>query len=145
MTAPPKRGRAAASSAGERLRQDRAVAWNRWTERLVEGGTHPDPRFTFANERTFLAWIRTSLALVAAGIGVDAFADDFPEWGRHALATLLVVMGGLLSAVAFRRWFQAEAALRHGRPLPSNRLAPIIAYGLSLGAVLALVLVFLER
>lgn len=138
-------GRPWSDTAGSGLGQDRAVAWNRWTDRLVEEGTHPDPRFTFANERTFLAWIRTALALVAAGIGVDAFADDFPEWGRHALATLLVVMGGVLAAVAFRRWFRAEAALRHGQPLPANRLAPIIAYGLSLGAVLALVLVFLER
>lgn len=121
------------------------MARTRWTDRLAEGGTHPDPRFSFANERTFLAWIRTSLALVAAGIGVDAFAEDFPEWGRHALAALLVVMGGLLAASAFRRWFRSESALRHGQPLPSNRLAPIIAYGLSIGAVLALLLVFLER
>lgn len=127
------------------VRQDRGVARTRWTDQLADEGAHPDPRFTFANERTFLAWIRTSLALVAAGIGVDAFAEDFPEWGRHALATLLVVMGGLLAASAFRRWFQAEVALRHGRPLPTNRLAPIIAYGLSAGAVLALLLVFLER
>lgn len=117
----------------------------RWTRQLVDGGSTPDPRFSFANERTFLAWIRTSLALVAAGIGVDAFATDLPEWGRQALSALLVVMGGLLAASAFRRWFRAEVALRHGDPLPTNRLAPIIAYGLSIGAVLALVLVFLER
>lgn len=118
---------------------------SRWSDQLADDGSHPDPRFSFANERTFLAWIRTSLALVAAGIGVDAFATDVPEWGRHALASLLVVMGGLLAASAFRRWFRAEVALRHSEPLPTNRLAPIIAYGLTLGAVLALVLVFLER
>lgn len=117
----------------------------RWTNQLTDDGAHPDPRFSFANERTFLAWIRTSLALVAAGIGVDAFATDLPEWGRHALSALLVVMGGLLAASAFRRWFRAEVALRHGQPLPTNRLAPIIAYGLTIGAVLALALVFLER
>jgi putative membrane protein len=117
----------------------------RWTNQLTDEGAHPDPRFSFANERTFLAWIRTSLALVAAGIGVDAFATDLPEWGRHALSALLVVMGGLLAASAFRRWLRAEVALRHGEPLPTNRLAPIIAYGLTIGAVLALVLVFLER
>ena len=118
---------------------------SRWTSQLTDDGAHPDPRFSFANERTFLAWIRTSLALVAAGIGVDAFATDLPEWGRHALSALLVVMGGLLAASAFRRWLRAEVALRHGDPLPTNRLAPIIAYGLTIGAVLALVLVFLER
>jgi hypothetical protein len=30
----------------------------------------PDYRFTFANERTFLAWIRTALALIAGGVAV---------------------------------------------------------------------------
>jgi putative membrane protein len=119
--------------------------WARWTDRLTDEGAHPDPRFSFANERTFLAWIRTSLALVAAGLGVDAFATDVPTWGRRSLAALLVVMGGVLSASAFWRWFRSEVALRHDQPLPPNRLAPVIAYGLTLGALLALVLVFLER
>jgi putative membrane protein len=31
-------------------------------------GTEPDYRFTLANERTFLAWIRTALALLAGGV-----------------------------------------------------------------------------
>ncbi len=118
---------------------------SRWAKRLAGGGIDPDPRFTFANERTFLAWIRTALALVAAGVAVDAFATDIPEWGRRSLGSLLVILGGLLSASAFRRWLRAEAALRQGEPLPTNQLAPIIAYGLSLGAGLALVLVLLER
>jgi putative membrane protein len=117
----------------------------RWADRLTDEGAHPDPRFSFANERTFLAWIRTSLALVAAGLGVDAFATEVPEWGRRSLAALLVVMGGTLSASAFWRWLRSESALRHGRPLPTPRLAPVIAYGLTLGALLALVLVFLDR
>jgi len=30
-------------------------------------GEEPDPRFTLADERAFLAWMRTSLALLAAG------------------------------------------------------------------------------
>ncbi|MGB6454192.1 MAG: DUF202 domain-containing protein, partial [Streptosporangiaceae bacterium] len=32
--------------------------------------TEPDARFTLANQRTFLAWSRTALALVAAGLGI---------------------------------------------------------------------------
>lgn len=117
----------------------------RWVRRLTDDGVDPDPRFSFANERTFLAWIRTSLALVAAGIAVDAFADDLPEWGRRSLAGMLVVLGGLMSAGAFRRWFRSEVALRRSEPLPANQLAPIIAYGLSVGAGLALVLVLLDQ
>lgn len=118
---------------------------SRWAKRLTDEGADPDPRFTFANERTFLAWIRTSLALVAAGVGVDAFATDIPTWGRRSLAGLLVVLGGLLSISAFQRWLRSERALRQSEPLPTNRLAPVIAYGLSIGAGLALVLVLLDR
>jgi putative membrane protein len=118
---------------------------SRWADRLTAVGSEPDPRFSFANERTFLAWIRTSLALVATGVGVDAFAIDVPDWGRRSLAGLLVVLGGVLSVVAFRRWIRSEEALRRSLPLPTNLLAPIIAYGLSIGATLALVLVLLDR
>src|SRR3954462_10286719 len=60
-----------------------------WWNDLVDEGAAPDPRFTFANERTFLAWIRTSLALIAGGLGVDAFAHDLPAWSRTALASVL--------------------------------------------------------
>lgn len=34
----------------------------------------PDPRFSLANERTVLAWLRTSLAFVAAGLGAATAA-----------------------------------------------------------------------
>lgn len=115
-----------------------------WRARLAGQGTEPDPRFTFANERTFLAWIRTSLALVAAGMGVDAFAKDVPTWGRQSLAGLLIVLGGSLALFAFQRWYRSEQAIRLSLPLPINRLAPIIALGLSIGAGLALVLILLE-
>jgi putative membrane protein len=67
---------------------------SRFAERLLPGGTEPDPRFTLANERTFLAWIRTSLALLAGGIAVEAFTTDvFPEPIRHGLSVLLLLLG----------------------------------------------------
>jgi putative membrane protein len=115
-----------------------------WVQRLRATGTDPDPRFSFANERTFLAWIRTSLALMAAGVGVEAFATDLSPWGRQALASLLVVLAGLLAAGAFRRWLRSEEALRSALPLPPHQLAPIIGYGLSLSAVLALVMIVVD-
>ena len=46
------------------------------SHRVLRGGTEPDPRFTLANERTFLAWIRTSLAFLAGGIAIEAFTGD---------------------------------------------------------------------
>jgi putative membrane protein len=116
-----------------------------WTRRLREEGHEPDPRFSFANERTFLAWIRTSLALIAAGLGVDAFATDLPSWGRTSLAGMLVFLGGMLAASSFQRWFRAELAMRHSAPLPLNRLAPILGVGISLGAALALVLLLSQQ
>jgi len=112
-----------------------------WARRLREEGEEPDARFSFANERTFLAWIRTSLALVATGLGVDAVATDLPSWGRRSLASALVVLGGAMAASSFGRWLRAEVAMRQSSPLPLNRLAPVVAFGLTLGAGLAVVLI----
>ena len=116
-----------------------------WERRLREEGREPDPRFSFANERTFLAWIRTSLALIAAGLGIDAFATELPPWGRRSLAGVLILLGGVLAASSFGRWFRAELAMRQSSPLPLNRLAPILAYGISIGAGLAIVLILAEQ
>jgi putative membrane protein len=55
-------------------------------------GTEPDPRFSFANERTFLAWSRTALALVVAGLAVTQLLLPFPgiPWGRHIIGVPLM-------------------------------------------------------
>src|SRR5690625_7868916 len=89
--------------------------------RSLQEGQDPDPRFTLANERTFLAWIRTSLALLAGGIAVEAFTQDiFDDTARKVLGTTLLVLGGMLAASAAFRWFRGEAAVRQARssPLP---------------------------
>ena len=109
-----------------------------WVARLRAHGTDPDPRFTFANERTFLAWIRTALALLAAGIGLAAFAGDaLPEGVRRAVAAALLVLGATLAVAAFVRWLRSERALREGRSLPGLAIAPVLA---GVVAVCALVL-----
>ncbi len=117
-----------------------------WVSRLRAEGSDPDPRFSFANERTFLAWIRTSLALMAAGIGLEAFG---PELGatiiRPLLASLLVLVGVLTGGASFRRWLQSERALRRSQPLPVPLLAPLLAYGVAIIAVAALVSLLLAR
>ena len=59
---------------------------SRWAQRLRSTGSEPDPRITFANERTFLAWIRTSLALIAAGVALEALVDGL---GRPGVAAAL--------------------------------------------------------
>ncbi|MDQ0691216.1 YidH family protein [Arthrobacter sp. W4I7] len=111
-------------------------------ERLLPGGTEPDPRFTLANERTFLAWIRTSLALLAGGIAIEAFtADLFLEPVRKGIAVLLLTLGMLLSAGAALRWIRVERSMRNKAPLPLPLIVPLLAGAGALAA--AVVLVFI--
>ena len=87
-----------------------------------EQGTEPDPRFTFANERTFLAWSRTALALVVAGLGIVQLLPPFPgvPVGRHLLGIPLIVLGAVLAVVAYAEWVRNQRALRRGQPLPRS-------------------------
>ena len=101
---------------------------SRLADRLLGGGQEPDPRFTLANERTFLAWIRTSMALLAGAIAVDAFADPALTGAARTFLALLLTSLGLLTAVAAGlRWLGVERALRQGRPLPMPLLVPLLA------------------
>ena len=117
---------------------------SRFAERLLPGGTEPDPRFTLANERTFLAWIRTSLALLAGGIAVEAFTTDvFPEPIRRGLSVLLLLLGMLLSAGSAVRWLRVEASLRSNRPLPLPLIGPLLAAGCAVAAAVVIAVVVL--
>ncbi|WP_457963612.1 DUF202 domain-containing protein [Arthrobacter sp. D1-29] len=111
-------------------------------ERLLPGGTEPDPRFTLANERTFLAWIRTSLALLAGGIAIEAFtADLFLEPVRKGLAVLLLLLGMLLSAGSAVRWIRVERSMRNKTPLPLPLIVPLLAGAGALAAAAVLIFV----
>lgn len=116
-----------------------------WAGRLLAEGRDPDPRFSLANERTFLAWIRTALALIAAGIGL-AIADDLVEAPlRHVLSIGSAATGALVAALAFRRWLRTERALRRAETLPPPALAPVMAYGLAAASIVLLVTVLVTR
>lgn len=117
----------------------------RWTERLLADGTDPDPRFTLANERTFLAWIRTALAVIAAGVGTALSGGLVAAPLRDALAAGFTCTGGLIAVLAFRRWLRTERALRRAESLPPPALAPVMAYGLAAAAVLLLVALLAAR
>jgi putative membrane protein len=113
----------------------------RWVEPPGNEGAEPDPRFTLANERTFLAWIRTALALVAGGIGLEAFVPRLGVPGlRQALSVCLVLLGSAVSATAWTRWVRTQRALRVGAPLPAPRLAPLLAFGIAAVALVTVVL-----
>ncbi|EAA7088472.1 DUF202 domain-containing protein [Salmonella enterica] len=85
-------------------------------------GKKPDYRFTLANERTFLAWIRTALALMAGAVGVDQFSPQLSSpLLRHSLALSLVVAGSVLGGLAWRRWRHNEYAMRLDQQLSYSR------------------------
>jgi putative membrane protein len=108
-----------------------------------DDGTEPDPRFTFANERTFLAWSRTALALIVAGLGVVQLLPPFPgvPWGRHVLGVPLIVFGAIVAVTAYTEWARSQRAMRHSQPLPRSIMPLIMAVVVAAMAVLAAVVV----
>lgn len=113
----------------------------RWPRQVYGRGEEPDARFTFANERTFLAWIRTALALLATGVALEGLSVPAADNARRLLVTILVVLGAVASGGAFVRWARAERALRESRPLPSPSLAPLLAFGVVVVGAIAVVAV----
>ena len=108
-------------------------------------GDEPDPRFSLANERTALAWMRTALALVAGGVAVVSVSalQGLPHWS--ALVGGAACLGGALLAVrAVTSWARVERALRLREPLPSPRALVSLAGGVIVFAVVAVMLAVLE-
>ncbi len=105
-------------------------------------GEHPDYRFSLANERTFLAWVRTALGLLAGGVAVVALLDDVGHPAlRLSVGALLLLLAVLLPPLAYRRWSATERALRTGQSLPEPGLLRLVAVGLVVVAVLVAALV----
>lgn len=94
------------------------MAFSRWQRE----GREPDYRFSLANERTFLAWIRTALAVVGGGVLFRQFASDT---GSHTLnfyiAVSITVLGGMMAIAAYLRWKSHEIAMRLDQPLVVGR------------------------
>ena len=105
----------------------------RW---VYDAGADPDPRFTLANERTFLAWVRTALAMLAGGVALHALGLPQTEWLRTALAIALVLFGGLTCVFALLRWARVERAMRTRQPLPAFNLGFLMTGAVVVGAVL---------
>ena len=118
---------------------------SRISEALLPGGEEPDPRFTLANERTFLAWIRTALAFIAGGIALEAFAGTaIADPWRTVLSLFIVIIGLLLSLGATVRWLRVEASMRHGRPLPLPLLAPLLGLAGAIAAAVVVAVIVLQ-
>ncbi len=91
-------------------------------------GQDPDYRFSLANERTYLAWIRTALALLAGAIGIDQLTPDLAEPEiRMLISSFLCVCSGLLAVFAYRRWAQNERAIRNNSQLIYTSFLKVIS------------------
>lgn len=103
---------------------------------------HIDYRFSLANERTFLAWNRTALALIAGGLAVVQLLHRVePDSLRRALGVPVVLLGGVVGLLSFSRWEHNERAMQADQPLPGSILPRLLTGGVAIGALLALVLV----
>lgn len=116
------------------------MAKRTWLERtLFPDGQEPDPRFTLANERTFLAWVRTALAFLAGGIALNAF--DIPALSPRTqlIGSVVVVTTAVLIALgAAVRWWRIEQAMRRGEPLPVPAIIPVLILACIIGAIIVL-------
>lgn len=105
----------------------------------------PDVRFSYANERTFLAWNRTALAMVTAGLAVTQLLPPFDvPGGRRMIGIPLIVIGTLVAVASFFQWQRNEAAMRAHRPLPQSILPSLVAAVVALSALIALILAIVQ-
>lgn len=92
----------------------------------------PDYRFTLANERTFLAWQRTSLGLLAAAVAVVQFIPEVTIPGiRHILGVTVGSLAILTAIAGLHRWVQVDRAMRLGKPLPRAAVPAYLTVGLA--------------
>jgi putative membrane protein len=111
-----------------------------------QAGPEPDARFTFANERTFLAWSRTGLALIVAGLGIVQLLPPFPgvPWGRHLIGVPLIVLGAIVAVAGYVEWVRNQRALRRGEPVPRSFLPVILTVTITAVAVISAVVLLVS-
>lgn len=122
----------------------RLVRILRGADDLETVGRPPDPRFTLANERTFLAWNRTALALVGGGLAAGQLLDFEATATRLAVSLAPIALGAALAFVSYGRWERNERALRLGEPLPADGPPRLLAWAIVLLAVLMAAIVAVD-
>jgi putative membrane protein len=112
-------------------------------ERDVESvGKEPDARFSYANERTFLAWIRTALGLMTAGLAITQLLPEFDfAGGRRLIGLPLIAVGVVMAITSYWQWLRNERAMRLDEPLPTSYLPRIVAVVVGVCALIGGILV----
>jgi putative membrane protein len=109
--------------------------------RLDDVGEAPDPRFSLANERTYLAWNRTALAMVVGGAALTQLPTESDARAvlRDTVAVVILVVGSMLAWTSHRRWYEAERAMRLHEPLPI-RTPRFLSVAIAIAGVVGLIL-----
>ena len=114
-------------------------------DRLRRIGHTPDYRFSLANERTFLAWLRTGLALIAGGLAVAQFLPELQvTFLREAIAIALLIGGATVALRGLNHWVRSERAIRLGQDLPQSRFPALLTLSLVTGALVLVAVVVVE-
>jgi len=104
----------------------------------------PTTEVALANERTFLAWIRTSLALVVTGVAIVAFEVPIPEQWRTISAAIFVLLGIAAAVQAWIGWRATDAAARKGEPVPAPATRTLLVLGTIAATLIVVVGLFVE-
>jgi putative membrane protein len=106
---------------------------------------HPDYRFSLANERTLLAWLRTALALVAGGVAMTEFVPELGIPAGAPVVSIGLLLAGLMTALAgYRRYTRNETAIAADQPLPTSPAAAWVTGLVAVMVVALLVLVVVQ-
>lgn len=112
------------------------MARQRFPQSVYAAGDEPDARFSLANERTFLAWVRTALALLAGGIALEVLGLGLHDGLRIAASIVLMLTGIAAAPMAWWGWARYERALRMNTPLPHSPFALPVAIAVTVSGIL---------
>ncbi len=102
----------------------------------------PDYRFTLANERTFLAWIRTALALLAGAVAlVHLVPESEVSTAERSVAVGIGLLGTAAALIGLRRWREVQQRMRRGADLPDGRDPLLLGLAVAVLAVVVIALV----
>ena len=106
---------------------------------LKVANTGSTARDHLANERTFLAWMRTSISLLALGLAIAKFLH-----GGLLFGTSFIVLGAIFFVYSGRRYFEVMQALRRDE-YEINTGGIIVLLGLTGAVALACIIVVIAN